>query len=81
MTTVSPQLQKFMEIRMPEDNLRTVLRPLDYRSRDNLRYDFDDVQASYISREDIKKRHREILKPKKPQKQQNRKSVNRGSKK
>ena len=69
-----------MEMRLPEDNLRTVLRPLDYRSRDNLRYDFDDVQASYVSREDIKRRHRDILKPKK-HKPQGRKSTSRASKK
>lgn len=59
------ELQKYTEARLPEDNLRTVLRPLDFRSRDNLRYDFDDVQASYVSRDDIKARSVEILKPKK----------------
>ena len=54
-----------MERRLPEDNLRCVLRSLDIRSRENLRIDIDDEEASYVSREDIKKRHADILKPKK----------------
>ncbi|KAL8608195.1 hypothetical protein ACOMHN_016650 [Nucella lapillus] len=75
------ELQKYMEMRLPEDNLRTTLRPLDYRSRDNLRYDFDDVQAAYVSREDIKNRQQEIMKPKKRKQTQGRKSSNRNTKK
>ncbi|XP_076454477.1 uncharacterized protein LOC143289399 [Babylonia areolata] len=75
------EVQKYMEMRLPEDNLRTTLPSLDYRSRDNLRYDFDDVQASYVSREDIKRRHQEILKPKKRKPAGRKSASGRGSKK
>ncbi|KAK7095203.1 hypothetical protein V1264_006646 [Littorina saxatilis] len=75
------ELQKFFEQRLPEDNSRCVLRPLDYRSMDKIRYDFDDVQASYVSRDDIKKRQQEILKPKKRKPPAGRKGPTKGGKK
>lgn len=59
------QLQNYIEMRLPEDNLRTVLRPLDFVPRDNLRYEFEDIQPGYVSREDIKKRSHDLRNPKK----------------
>lgn len=58
-------MQNYAELRLPEDNLRTTLRSLDYVSHENLRVDLDEAQAGYVSREDIKIRAMEILKPKK----------------
>ncbi|PVD21612.1 hypothetical protein C0Q70_17411 [Pomacea canaliculata] len=59
------EVQNYAELRLPEDNLRTTLRSLDYVSHENLRVDLDEAQAGYVSREDIKIRAMEILKPKK----------------
>ncbi|KAK7505034.1 hypothetical protein BaRGS_00003604, partial [Batillaria attramentaria] len=58
-------ITNFAELRLPGDNLRTTLRSLDYRSHDNLLLGLDDTQVGYVSRDDIKKRAADILKPKK----------------
>lgn len=58
-------ITNFAELRLPADNLRTTLRSLDYRSHDNLLLGIDDTQVGYVSRDDIKKRSADILKPKK----------------
>nr|KAG5712448.1 hypothetical protein BaRGS_011422 [Batillaria attramentaria] len=70
-------ITNFAELRLPGDNLRTTLRSLDYRSHDNLLLGLDDTQVGYVSRDDIKKRAADILKPKKKGGSQNRVNTDR----